>query len=423
MKIKYFIIFGISFIAFSFSTAFAQNFEISGQIRPRTEYKHGYKSLIGDNVDAAFSTSQRTRLNLNYSTPKIQTHISLQNIGIWGEGTTSSKSDKAGTSIFQAWGEFFVTPEFSIKAGRQLFMYDDQKVLSQSDWSQAGRRHDGMLFKYELPKFKVHLGAAYNQDTDKDTGTFYSTKNYKTMQFIWMHYDLNKFGASLYFINNGMPQNVIEDSVSHQRIRFSQTVGPLLSWKDELFNLQGAFYYQMGKNDKNKDLDAFLATFEANFNIYDNIVLGVGTQYATGNNQDEVATKDKYFTLPFTSGHKFQGSMDYFYSSSSHENVGIIDVYLPFNLNFDKLKTNLTAHYFMSPANIVDAQGKLMDKYLGTEIDLQFTYKFSKELSILCGYSHMFGTQSLQEIKGGNYQNTQNWAWLAFSFTPSIFKN
>jgi hypothetical protein len=47
------------------ATAMPQTIDINAQIRPRAEYRHGYKSLIGDNVDPAFAISQRSRLNMN----------------------------------------------------------------------------------------------------------------------------------------------------------------------------------------------------------------------------------------------------------------------------------------------------------------------------------------------------------------------
>ena len=39
-------------------------FTLSGEIRPRTEFSHGYKTLVADeNQKASLFTSQRTRLN------------------------------------------------------------------------------------------------------------------------------------------------------------------------------------------------------------------------------------------------------------------------------------------------------------------------------------------------------------------------
>jgi hypothetical protein len=43
------------------STLYAQELELSTELRPRFEYRHGYKTLIPDDVDAAMFVSQRTR--------------------------------------------------------------------------------------------------------------------------------------------------------------------------------------------------------------------------------------------------------------------------------------------------------------------------------------------------------------------------
>jgi hypothetical protein len=42
---------------------FAQSVIISAEVRPRYEYRHGYKTLFPDGKEAANFISQRTRLN------------------------------------------------------------------------------------------------------------------------------------------------------------------------------------------------------------------------------------------------------------------------------------------------------------------------------------------------------------------------
>ena len=56
-------------------------FTLSGELRPRTELSHGYSELAAQNQDASLFTSQRTRLNLQYSTDKIKTKLK-DNLGL-----------------------------------------------------------------------------------------------------------------------------------------------------------------------------------------------------------------------------------------------------------------------------------------------------------------------------------------------------
>jgi hypothetical protein len=145
--------FPLFFFSLLLSTnAAAQTFELSGQIRPRAEYRHGYRSLIGDNVKPAFAVSQRTRLNLNYFSKQFNSVISIQDVRIWGDVASANKSDINGLMVHQAWGELFVTQKFSIKAGRQTISCDDQRIFGNSDWTQQSRSHDALLIKYTQSK-------------------------------------------------------------------------------------------------------------------------------------------------------------------------------------------------------------------------------------------------------------------------------
>ncbi|HRP61035.1 MAG TPA: hypothetical protein PK833_12235, partial [Vicingus sp.] len=47
--------------------AFAQ-FTLDGELRPRFEYRHGFKAVADSAQDGAASVEQRTRLNFGYKT-------------------------------------------------------------------------------------------------------------------------------------------------------------------------------------------------------------------------------------------------------------------------------------------------------------------------------------------------------------------
>ena len=52
-----------SFLLVEATDLMAQEVTLSGEIRPRFEYRHGYKTLSADGAKAASFISQRTRLN------------------------------------------------------------------------------------------------------------------------------------------------------------------------------------------------------------------------------------------------------------------------------------------------------------------------------------------------------------------------
>ncbi len=417
----------IAFFALLAGQALPQTFELSGQLRPRAEYKHGYRSLIGDGVDPAFAISQRTRLNFSYGTSRVKTMLSVQDVRIWGDVATSNKSDLNGIMIHQAWGEFFLHENFSVKAGRQTLVYDDQRLFGNSDWNQQGRSHDALLLKYApTAKNSIQFGFAYNQSSDKDTGTFYSLeKNYKTLQYLYIHTENEgKLGMSFFLANVGMPGSKTIDSVTSQVNRNMQTLGPIFYLNRGKIRSNLAFYCQTGKNQKNIEKRAYFLGGEFNYTVRKAKTLGIGFQYLSGNDQVDADAYDHEFSTLFGTGHKFNGWMDYFYAGSTHKGVGLLDVYIPAGMKREKFSADFQLHYYRAAANVKDpsSSAESMDAYLGTEVGIMITYTFFPELTFAAGYSQMFGTKTLEALKGGNKDIMQNWSWLMLTFNPVFIK-
>jgi hypothetical protein len=245
------------------------------------------------------------------------------------------------------------------------------------------------------------------------------------VQYLWAHHEIKNIGLSFLFGNFGMPYNTSSvGSPTVQEIKYIQTFGPYLSYKKGNIKANLAAYFQTGKNSKNTAKAAWYSGADLVYTIK-NFSLGAGFQYLTGNDQLNPDTEDHEFTVGLGTGHKFNGWMDYFYAGSSHKGVGLLDLYLPVIYKKDKLTSEFQLHYYQSAADVKDIEhpSTAMDAALGTEVGLMLTYAFSPEMSISGGYSQMFGTETLQAIKGGNYKNTQNWAWAMLSFNPTFFKS
>ena len=105
--------------------AFAQ-FSLSGEVRPRMEYLHGYSTLTDKDSDPAGFASQRTRINFNYYNNRVKMGVSVQDVFLWGS-QPQLFSTSNNLSIHQAWGQYFLTPSLSLKLGRQELVYDDER--------------------------------------------------------------------------------------------------------------------------------------------------------------------------------------------------------------------------------------------------------------------------------------------------------
>ncbi|MBL4746553.1 MAG: alginate export family protein [Flavobacteriaceae bacterium] len=387
---------------------------ISGELRPRAEYQNDAKTLNATATDAALFVSQRTRINTQFTNEAYTFYVSMQDVRTWGD--VKQLADNGNSlSLHQAWGQVKFAPNFSVKVGRQEIILDDSRIFGNVGWAQQGRSHDALIFKLGNDSYKLDLGIAYNQDADKATkGTDYSVVgNYKAMQYAWFHKEYSNVKASFLFLNNGL---VLTPEAN---INYSQTYGTHLKFK-AASNLNIAFngYYQGGEDKAGNGLSAFLVGLDLGYKATDTWNLGLGFEMQSGNAYDATSTDNKAFTPFYGTNHKFNGFMDYFYVGNHGNKVGLVDLYLKASAKLGK-SSSITAfvHHFSAQADI--AAG--VDKALGTEIDLVYKHKVTKDVSIAAGYSQMFAQDGLEYLKGNTDGNTNDWGWIMLTIKPSLF--
>ena len=405
------------FLAFLGNDAFAQ-FSISGEFRPRTEYSHGFRSLAGVDQTPSVFTSQRSRLNFNYKADKIVTKLVVQDVRTWGNQKQLVGNEDFATSIHEAWGEAFFTEQLSLKAGRQELIYDDHRIFGNVGWAQQARSHDLALLKYK-GAFSLHLGIAYNENSNRADNIYDGPDAYKTMQYLWYNQKFNNLNLSFLFLNNGTPYALETDAggnVTKERIKYSQTLGPRAVYKMGSLKLSGNFYYQMGKDRGGNDLSAFEGAIDGNYKINDNISAFAGYEILSGTDYDETST-NKSFAPLYGTNHKFNGFMDYFYVGNHANSVGLHDIHAGAKYSKGKFFVQGKVLIFSSAAKISATD----DNYLGTEIDLWAGYKIADEIKLSVGYSQMLASKSMEVLKGGDSGEFQNWAYVMLSFTPKFF--
>ena len=405
-------------------------FKIGIEVRPRLEYYHGYKTLVNTNQDFGLSTSQRSRINLDFKNENFQTRISLQDVRVWGNQQQLVANEDFASSIHEAWAEAFITEGLSLKFGRQEIIYDDHRIFGSVNWAQQARSHDAAILKYKTSSFKSELAIAYNQDKVNlnSTQNAPNPKNYKSFQNLWMNYIVNEeINVSFLFLNNGKQMDSGVD-------RYSQTVGPRITYNNKTIAAHGAFYYQGGNNNVATGVDNDAQKIKASYIAADvsykftDIFSGLlGYERLSGNSQIETndGTETKVFTPFYGTNHKFNGYMDYFYVGSGHGNVGLQDIYLQLNAQLPKIKLGLNLHSFAAVSDVEDPNNlnTAMSNGLGTEIDFFLSFKITEGVSFKGGYSQMFATETMEAVKGGDRNETNNWAYAMILFKPTLFEN
>ena len=445
---------------FFMSDAYSQTVKIDGDFRSRFENRHGFRTIFPEGGEAANFISTRSRLGLSYSAEKYKLGFSIQNVGVWGETGTLSKSDINGNAVHEAWGEIFFSEKFSLKAGRQEIIYDDHRIFGSVDWAQQARSHDAAVLKIKPnEKHKIDVGLAYNALGETLYKQDYLSNNYKAFQYVHWHGNFGALGVSFLFLNNGMAYINSHDTTDignpKENIAYSQTLGPRVTYKKDRFKANAALYYQMGKKtafipyipekavvsqpDTVMNISALYFEIDASFAITDNFSVGAGVEYLSGNDGKEIADSEKgqetekAFSPFYGTNHKFNGWMDYFYVGNHFGSYGLMDIFIPLKYKKDKFSAALIPHIF-STAGTIYAPKKdenfedlpeMMEysKGLGTEIDIVVGYTVTKGMAVKAGYSMMFASETMEILKGTKVDKGNTWGWVMLVFKPTFYSS
>ncbi len=411
-------------VALLLPTLASAQFKLSAEVRPRTEFRNGFKTPTSEGFDPAFFTEQRSRLYVDFKDDKYKLRFSLQDVRIWGEVPQIFKEDAGTSFLSEAWGQYFVSKTFSVKAGRQIISYDNQRFLGGLEWAQQGRRHDALLFINENAetRTKLHVGLAFNADKDRPefaylqapAASFYSVGgNYKYLQYAWYNKTFadKKGSLSLLALNAGL-QNA-DSTVSNK-----QTFGVIPRINAGKVALAADVYYQTGKIG-DRTVSAFLAGASATFKTKAT-PLTLGFEYISGKDDDDESSDITNFSPDYGTNHAHNGLMDYFFVGPANGNVGVIDLYLKTKWKVGKGALLLHGHQFMTGSKQLDGEGAELGKGMGFELDAVYVRKLAPAVTLHVGASALLGTETLTTIRPGN-QKFNQWAWTMITFKPTLF--
>lgn len=409
-------------------------FQASFQFRPRLEIRDGAFRPLSEGEKPSALISDRARLKLDYKYKDIlELRVAPQSVGVWGQANMVQGAENSGNRIalFETWAKLNLHHDWSMKLGRQVISLDDERFFGELDWAQGGRAHDALQFNFKKEKIDLKTFFAYNQNyaamygnnLSNPSGNLYSPADalpYKWMQTIWAGITLNeKSKLSLLITNLGMQYMDNKDTT----VNFTQTIGANYFYKGSDLNGSLTGYYQLGKDMNAVKTNAFLLAAQIGYQFNSNFNLNLGSDYLSGNKLGTAQDKNYAFNPYFHTGHKFYGSMDYFYSGNGHKNVGLSDNYLKLNYARNNYSINLALHQFFATASILEGNID-KNKNLGQEMDLTVLYKINPVVSLVGGYSFFINSSTLNYLKDVPTANSyQQWAWVSLNITPKFFKS
>ena len=419
----------LAFLVFSPVASWAQEqadntFSVNLNAMTRGELRYGGFSEADENNEGhANFVLGRYRLTTDYSRSWLEARVSLQQSGTWGMGDGSF-------SLNEGWATLKSKKGFFTKIGRQILAYDDERIIGSNDWAMTAPTHDVLKLGYEGQQHKVHLLFAYNQNPENMEGsTVYSGGNqpYKSMQTLWYHYDTPKstLGASLLFMNIGMQG----ENNNVPKTFFQQLVGTYINFKPKYFMAEASFYYQFGIEEHGIPLDAFMGSIKLTAKPRDSYSIYTGYDYLSGDaffavppeGEIGVVFHDKVrgFNPIYGSHHEFYGAMDFFYMSTwvGGFTPGLQNAYLGCTFNpYKTLDINVAGHYYAMATKLPG-----VDQFLGLAAEFSANYAFTDFISAECGYSYMYGSETMKFLKRVSDNQQLHWAYLMLVINPTLF--
>ena len=399
-------------------------FTLSAEVRPRSEFRNGFKTPSSEGFKPVFFTEQRSRLYIDYIQPKYQMKVAFQDVRMWGQTTQIFKQEVGTTFLSEAWGQINLSEKVALKAGRQIISYDNERFLGGLEWAQQGRRHDALLFKIDdkASKVKLDIGLAFNADQDVAEPALLQGKypnyysvggSYKTMQYAWFHKDMENAAISLLALNNGT-QNA-DSTVSNK-----QTFGLIGSKKVGNITFATDVYYQTGELAKQK-VNALLAGVNATFKTKVTPIT-LGYEYISGKDDTDASGINTAFSPDYGTNHAFNGFMDYFYVGPANGSVGVQDFYIKTKFKLGKGALLAHGHQFLTGSEQLATDVTTLSKNMGTEIDLVYVQKIGTDITLNLGFSQLFASETMTTLRPGN-ASSNNWAWAMITFNPTLFRS
>lgn len=347
--------------------------------------------------------------------------------------------------LYQGWIEFANYSEFplGLKLGRQLFNYGDQRLVGSFDWNNLGRTFDAARLRYQTDKLWVEAFAASVVVVEKST---FNTSDL----FNWDGTGRNQVFSGIYMSTKYLPAHTVDlyAFLLNQANGNVSNFGPTLSippagsqggnpnsrmdfvtlgtrFNNDPVKMNGLVYdgefaVQVGQL-AGLDLAAFAAHvglgYEAPLPWEPKILLQYN--YASGDSNPSDSRTTTFQNL-FPTNHKFYGYMDLF-SWQNIQNPSITlsakphkSLIVAADLQMFWLATTNDAWYRANGVTRARPITPSANPYVGSEIDLHFTWQATKWASVHGGYSWFLPGAYVRDTGPAS---SANFFYLQTSFT------
>jgi hypothetical protein len=326
----------------------------------------------------------------------------------------------------------------SLKVGRQILSYGEERLIGAFDWNNIGRMFDAAKVRWQSDWFGADFFVSrpvipedgrFNVDNDYDwfSGVYASTPK------------IPKHTLELYFLARNSSSEAVSAEPAPQfpqpTARDIYTVGGRLkSAPGELCNwdytLEGAYQFgdfkpTIASPRLNQDAFAVIAQGGYTFaDLWAKPRLGFEYSYSSGDNNPTNGTHNTFDNL-FPTNHKFYGYMDFVSLQNIHDVRGIFQL-----KPISRLSLALEGHafwladthdYFYGVTGVPRTTAgygihPTFNSFLGTELDAIAGYAMTRFAQIEVGGGHFFTGQYIdQSLAGVGGSRDANYLYIQLS--------
>lgn len=277
---------------------------LSGELRTRLE------DVSTPNFQSRETVLMRTRLNLDAKlVTNTRVYVSLQDSRMWGQeaNTVSTGNEGQAVDLSQAWfqvDKLFGQP-LSVKVGRQVLAYGDQRLIGHLEWTNNARRFDAAKLMYDTKDLSADL--FYSKTAEGLTNPATGTPPVAATE-------RDSFFSGLYATVKSIQNNTIDLYVLNDRNDTSKkdefTYGARVNGKVAAFDYTGELALQSGDFAGTKRQEAHAYAVKAGYTIPSAMNLRIGAEYDFATGADSTSGKNKAFDNLYPTNHYLYGFTD-----------------------------------------------------------------------------------------------------------------
>lgn len=372
----------------------AQDVALTGQVRPRYEYRDPAAGGMDD------FTSMRTRIAARAMTESgLTIFAQVQDVRLFGEETHPLFDDAAnGFDLHQGYLRFQAEEAdwLTTTVGRMETPLGGERLIGAVGWAQQGQSFDGLRFDVRTDRTHwVVAGFIVEDDTapgaagEEDLLAVYGTID-----------DVGPGALQLYWLN---------DRVSAGMETREHLFGSRYVFDGSIFGRLEGTIARGTRADM--DVSAHMLGARAGTTVADGRVTAtLWYDYLSG---DDPATPEvEVFNTFFGTNHKFYGFADLFLNIPAHTGgAGLQDMALKLEFRpATDLTVGLDVHSFRAASADV-----LTEDHFGEELDLTVTHPYMDNLTATLGLSRVFQGEGLAEI--GRLSEDMTWFYVMLNAT------